>query len=175
MTLIPIGINQADPAKNLTRAIIAMQSSVLPAGSTLLVLGAAAGNPPVRPILSAATSSSPGVKGLFNSFWIRESPGFVSFTAEIPYSIKLFARDLDLRKSIVTVAGSPPVIKPLANPTVITGTPTNLEEYIYDQFVALKAAGGDVNISREQDVMSGRTFIQLHATVPGSIDTLLAG
>jgi hypothetical protein len=165
MTQIPIGINQASPAKNIARAIVAFQSIAAPAVSTNAVLGAPVGTPPVRPTLLAATVAGAGIVKYFTGFLLYDDyNGHAVMSAEIPYSVKLFAREMDMRKSILSLGSLNPIIKAATSVVPIAGDPANLEQYLYDQFVALRLVLPSVIISRSIEPVTGRTFLLMQAT-----------
>jgi hypothetical protein len=166
MTLIPIGINQASPAKNIARAIVAFQSIAAPSVSTPVVLGAPTGTPPVRPTLLAATVAGAGIAKYFAGFLLFDNyDGKAEMRAQIPYSVKLFAREMDERQSILSLGLLSPIIKAVTSPSPITGDPANLEQYLYDQYVALKLVLPSVSISRYIDPNTGRSYISMDATM----------
>jgi hypothetical protein len=180
MTVIPLNFNQADPQKNLARSIVALLSIAAPSGNTPAILGPAAGTPPVKPVLLAATTGSPGVKGSFNAFGMIpkvSDPTKTTFWVELPYSVKVFALTLDQRKSILPLGNLVPIIKPLVSPVAMTTPPANLEQYAYDQAIAIAAAqapGQKAEFKQAVDPLTGRTFLAITGTLDASIETLLA-
>jgi hypothetical protein len=165
MTLIPVGINQASPAKNIARAITAFQSIAAPSIATPAVLGAPAGTPPVRPTLLAATVAGAGIAKYFASFGLFDDyNGRAVMRADIPYSVKLFAREMDTRKSILSLGSLAPIIKAATSLVPITGDPANLEQYLYDQFVAIQPVLSRTSINRYIDPVTGRSYISMEAT-----------
>ncbi len=180
MTVIPLNFNQADTQKNLARSIVAMMSIAAPALATLAIYGPAAGTPPVKPLLLAATAAGAGVKGFFNAFGMMAKaadPTKTMFWVELPYSVKIFALTLDQRKAILPLGNLIPIIKPLVSPVAMTTTPANLEQYIYDQAVAIAAAQAPsqkAEFKQSVDPLTGRTFLSITGTLDASIADLLS-
>lgn len=180
MTLIPLNFHQLDPKKNLARSIVALASIATKAVETPAVYGVTAGVPPVRPLLVPATKASNGFKDFYGSFSLTakaSDPTKTEFRLELPYSAKVFALTLNQRQSILTVSNLMPGIKPLSIPADITSTPSNLEQYAYDQAVAIAALaipGQNIKFSQQVEALTGRTYLAITGTLDDAISALLS-
>jgi hypothetical protein len=171
--IIPANINQADPIKNLARAVLAAESVTAPSAATPLIPGATPTDPPI----ALAQVAVPGVRGYFDSFGLKPNPGNPAKTdilAELPFSPKIYDSLLDQRRSLISISPAQAVVKRVANPVAIPVAAANLEQYLYDQAVAAKAAGQPVIMIQEADPLTGRAFLRIRLTVAQSIEQLLA-
>lgn len=160
-------INSADPQKNLARAIIAMQTIANPSPSTAAIPSI---TPGAAPILPAYTSST-GARAFFGALDLTPVEDGVHFMADLQYSAKIFGKTLDVRASILPVAAAVmPVIKPTATPVAVTTAPKNMEQYLYDQAMAISTTKLDFVANQT----TGFTFIRITGKFTQILTELLA-
>jgi hypothetical protein len=169
---IPASIHSADVQANLSRAIIAISSAVNQSPASK-----------ADPLQSLpAFSIVPGVRGWFGSAFVRssENPLYSDFAVELPFSNRIYANTLDLRKAILPlVTPIVPVVAPAVSPVAYTGTAATLEHYCYDMATAFAATASTnrlVRVAPMFDPIAIRGYLKIFGKFDsGFTDLLSAG